>query len=194
MRIKELNQIEFSSVLFDTLFGLVLFFSLDSFLEIKNPVHFILYLFSAVIVIHWWLIFKSADDAFESEVTDSIVDTVFGIVYIIFIEFIVLHAREFDFRGVLVWTILLLFIDLVWTCIWKYVGEWKTTNKTKIKIMERELSNNLKIDIIVLPLLLLLLVFPPILSTTAFITLYMVIYMLYIWLSLRFDIIDIRIF
>ena len=42
---KIIEQIEFSSVLFDTLFGLILFFSLDSFLEIKGIAPFIFYLF-----------------------------------------------------------------------------------------------------------------------------------------------------
>ena len=43
---KAVQQIEFSSVFFDTLFGLVLYFSLDSFLDITDPVHFIFYIFS----------------------------------------------------------------------------------------------------------------------------------------------------
>jgi len=77
---KIIEQIGFSSVLFDTLFGLILFFSLDSFLVIKGAASFIFYLFSTIIIIHWWLVFKSADDAFEEEVTDSAVDLIFGII------------------------------------------------------------------------------------------------------------------
>ena len=71
MRIKKGQQIEFSSVLFDTLFGLVLFFSIDSFLDIKDPLHFVFYLFSIIILVHRRLFFKAADDAFDEEVTDS---------------------------------------------------------------------------------------------------------------------------
>ncbi|MEI8253484.1 MAG: hypothetical protein WCG25_07260 [bacterium] len=71
MNVTKGQQIEFSSVLFDTLFGLILFFSIDSFLEIHNPLHFVLYLFTLIILIHRRLIFKSCDDAFDKEVTDS---------------------------------------------------------------------------------------------------------------------------
>ncbi|HRY91580.1 MAG TPA: hypothetical protein P5229_04545 [Candidatus Gracilibacteria bacterium] len=74
---KAVQQIEFASVFFDTLFGLVLYFSLDSFLDITDPVHFIFYIFSAIILVHWWLIFKSCDDMFDKEVTDSALDLIF---------------------------------------------------------------------------------------------------------------------
>ncbi len=78
-----MQQFSFSSLLFDTLFGLIVFFGLDSFLEIKEPIAFAFYIFSNIILIHWWLLFKSVDDTFGKEVENSVTDLLFGLVYVI---------------------------------------------------------------------------------------------------------------
>lgn len=194
MLTKKTQQIDFSSVLFDTLFGLVLFFSVDSFLEINDPLNFIFYLFSIVIIIHWWLIFKSTDDMFEKEVTDSGLDVVIGIIELIIIEYIVLTSRSFDYiqAG---WFLAALFsIDLIWTIIWRYVGKWKTTDLEKIKSMENELNNNLKILVSGLAAFLILLFFAHLLLPINFVCGFIVLYLAYIILTFKYKIIDINIF
>jgi hypothetical protein len=194
MLLKELNQIEFSGILFDTLFGLVLYFSLDSILLIKNPLEFFFYIFSLIILVHWWLLFKSADDAFEKEVTNSGLDIVIGIIEIILIEFVVLYSKTFDYSTVLSFIISLLITDLVWGLIWRYVGNWKTTNKTNIAHMERELDKTIKVDGFILILYTMLLIVFPTLTATESIVLFTAIYLLYIVLTFKSKIIDIKFF
>src|SRR5665647_1639557 len=120
MEIKENQQINFSSILFDTIFGLIIFFSLDSILDVKGTTNFIFYIFTLIIVVHWWLIFKSADDAFAEEVTDSAADLVFGIIYVILLEYVVLYSKTANFKISTAFLISLLVIDLIWTLTWRY--------------------------------------------------------------------------
>lgn len=191
---KKIQQIEFSSVLFDTLFGLVLFFSMDSFLDIKNPFHFAFYLFSLIIVIHWWLIFKASDDAYGEEVTDSGLDLIIGIIELILVEYIVLAARSFDYFSAGWYVVALIFTDLLWTLIWLYVGKWKTKNLQQIKTMEIELNNNLTTTSIGLITFVILMLFSQFIPATIYIAGFMIFYLIFILCSFRFKIIDIKIF
>src|SRR5574337_983720 len=98
MSLKFLNQLEFSSLLFDTIFGLILFYSFDSLIGIGSAAIMAFYLFSMLILIHWWLIFKSTDDSFSEEVTDSAADIVFGIIYAVVLYYLIQSSRATDFR------------------------------------------------------------------------------------------------
>jgi hypothetical protein len=188
------NQIDFSVVLFDTLFGLILFFSIDSLLDIKEPLKFIFYVFTMIVLIHWWLIFKSADDCFGEEVTQSAADLTFGIIYLILIDYVVVLSKTFDYSKATLFLITLFFVDLIWAFIWLYVGEWKTKDKNNIKAMERELSNNIKIDSIIIVLFLALILLSTALSPLQFVISFIIMYSLYIIMTFYYKIIDIRIF
>ncbi len=190
----KIHQIDFSSVLFDTLFGLVLYFSLDSFLEIQNPIHFVFYLFSIVILIHWWLMFKSVDDMFDNEVTDSGMDIIIGIIELVLLDYLVLTSRSFDYMRTGWFLVALLLVDLLWTMIWRYVGTWRTADLQKIKSMENELDRNLKALVIGLFLMSIFTILSPIVSPVIFVTGFMGSYIVYIALTFRYKIIDIKIF
>lgn len=191
---KIIQQIEFSTVLFDTLFGLILFFCLDSFLEIRGVLPFIFYLFSVVILVHWWLVFKSADDAFNEEVTDSAVDLLFGIIYIILIEYIVLNAKLFATTTATWFLVSLLIVDLIWALIWRYVGKWHTENKEKIKCMEKELNHNIQINSIMILVFIFLIIIAQFLSPALYIFGFIILYLIYIIITFQKKIIDLRIF
>ena len=191
---KIVQQIEFSSVLFDTLFGLILFFCLDSFLEIKGVPPLIFYLFSIVIVVHWWLNFKSADDAFGEEVTDSAIDLVFGIIYVILIEYIILNAKLFAVTTAIWFLISLLAVDLIWALIWRYVGRWNTTDKEKIKRMEKELDNCLLVNSATIAVFIFLIIMAQFLSPALYIAGFIILYIIFIIATFRTKIIDLRIF
>lgn len=191
---KIIQQIEFSTVLFDTLFGLILFFCLDSFLEIRGVLPFIFYLFSVVILVHWWLVFKSADDAFNEEVTDSAVDLLFGIIYIILIEYIVLNAKLFATTTATWFLVSLLIVDLIWALIWRYVGKWHTENKEKIKCMEKELDHNIQINSIMILVFIFLIIIAQFLSPALYIFGFIILYLIYIIITFQKKIIDLRIF
>ncbi len=194
MRIKRGQQIEFSSILFDTLFGLILYFSIDSFLDIKNPLHFIFYLFSIIVLVHRRISFKAADDAFDEEVTDSGLDLIIGIIQLVLIEYIVLSARSAEYITTGRFLIVLLTLDIVRTIVRRYVGKRHTTKKEKIKTMEKELHNNLIIDSIALVVFLIFVLLSPLLSALTFVIGFIGLYIGYIILSFRYKIIDIDIF
>lgn len=191
---KIVQQIEFSAVFFDTLFGLVLFFSLDSFLDIKTPIHFIFYLFTMIILVHWWLVFKSADDIFAQEVTNSAADILFGIIYIILIEYVILSARSFQYVAAGSYLLALLCVDFLWVTIWRYVGEWRTKDREQIRAMEGELKKNFQIDLLMIGLLLLLVIIHRLLTPTQFILCIIVFYSTYIALMFKNKIIDLKVF
>ena len=194
MRIIRNEQIAFSSILFDSLFGLVLYFSIDSILEIKNGTFLFFYLFSIIILVHWWLMFKSCDDAYNEEVTDSALDLIIGIVQVIFIEFIVLASRASDYLLAARFILALLFIDLLWATIWLYVGKWRTKDDSKIQSMEKELKNNIKIDLIALVAFVVFMLIFQTLIPLAFIIIFVLLYIAYIILSFVYKIIDIDFF
>jgi hypothetical protein len=191
---KIIQQKEFSSILFDTLFGLILFFGLDSFLDIRGVSPFIFYLFSTIILIHWWLIFKSADDAFDEEVTDSAVDLAFGIVYIVLIEYIVLNAKLFSMTTATGYLLILLSVDLIWALAWRYIGKWNTTDKKKIQRMEKELDHNIQINLAAIAVFSLLIILEQSLSPALFITGFIILYIVYIIATFKTKIIDLKIF
>lgn len=194
MSVLTVQQIGFSSILFDTLFGLVLFYSMDSFLDIKDPLHFIFYLFSVVILVHWWLIYKSADDAFGEEVANSGLDLIIGIIQVIFIEYISLTSRNFSYQTTTWFLIVLLVSDLVWVLIWRYVGQWHVKNSIKITNMENELHNDLLATIPAFLSFLSLATLGSFLSPTIYVFLFVTFYFLFILLTFKFKIIDINFF
>ena len=194
MRTKIFEQINFSTILFDTIFGLILFFSLDSFLEIQGVANFIFYIFSVIIVAHWWLIFRSADDAFSGEVTDSAVDLAFGLVYMILLEYGILFARSSNMKLATVSLAALLTLDIVWALVWKYVGSWNNKDETQIKLMDRELTHNIWVDLTALAAFLLLILFFAEIPIPLFVTLFILVYCAYVVITFKFRIIDLRVF
>lgn len=191
---KIVQQIDFSSVLFDSLFGLILFFCLDSFLEIKGVLPFIFYIFSIVILVHWWLNFKSSDDAFGEEVTNSAVDLVFGIIYVILIEYIILNAKLFAVTTATWFLISLLAMDLLWALIWRYVGKWNTIDKEKMKRMEKELDHTILVDSSAVAIFIFLVMMAQFLPLPFSVASFIILYIIYIIATFKTKIIDLRIF
>lgn len=185
------NQIEFASILYDTIFGLILYFGMDSFLDVTGPAHFVFYFFSNIILIHWWLIFKSNDDAFGDECSDSVLDLVLSVVFLVLLEFVVLFSKTFDYEKVFYFLIALLGVDLIWALIWKLIGRWRTKDRARIYSMERELSGNIWADIVISIFLLPLFFLINYVSAGYFVLVFVVIYLLYILLTFHYRIIDI---
>ena len=187
-------QKSFDTVLFDTLFGLILFFNIDLFIDIKDTNHLIWYLFSFFVAIHWWLAFKSSDDAFGSEVNSSFVDIIFGIIYIIFIDYAILLARNYDYMGSSLFILAVIFMDFLWALVWKCFGKWSTKNKIRITLMEDELTHTLWADAIGMFSIVMLLVINAVFMFTAtqFIQAMILLYAIYVVLTFKLDIIDLK--
>lgn len=192
MTAKCLHQVEFSSVLFDTLFGLNLFYGFDTFFEIKEVLPFVMYLFSMFVLLHWWLLFKASDDLLQEEVSNSALDTIFGLIDIILIYYIVLLASKFMYKEMVLFILLLLLADLVWALIWRYAGNWETKNPRDIKAKEHELNTTIAIDSVFVALFLALFFSYNYLSILQFCIGIVSIYIAYIIATFRFEIADIK--
>lgn len=187
------QRIEFSRILFDVLFGLIMFFSIDSFVGIDSPLHFAFYLFSLVILIHWWLIFKSANDIFGEVFTTSGFSLIVRIIELILIEHVVLSSSAFDFVLMIWFLIALVFINLLWTVTRRYAGELMGLNLRKAKGMREGLDNVLVVNSIVLMMFSVLALLSqyapqPFISESVFI----VFYCFFIVLTFKYRIIDLK--
>lgn len=175
----EAQQRSFSGVFFDTLFSLVIFLSFESLFSIDRPFQVFHYLFTLLVVIHWWLLFKSADDRFSTEVTDSILDIILGIGYLILLGLIVLTAKTGDLSDTILVLLGLFAIDLIWAFIWRYIGTWQTHDLAKRRGMEQELTRMLHINTIFFFGLLVLFALAPLFTPVPLLCVMAVLYGIY---------------
>ncbi len=188
------NQVSFASILFDTLFGLIIYFNIDSFLEIKDPVQMVFYIASLVLTVHWWMLLKSAADIYDNEVSNSAINIVFGIVEIVLIEHIALMAKNAEYLNATIILVVLLAVDLVWCLAWRFLGKWSVRDGKKIKIMEKELNYSIYIDVLVLSLFGALAIFGPYFSPAWFVGLFSGFLLFGIFLAYRYKVIDLKFF
>jgi len=194
MSLKFFNQLEFSTLLFDTVFGLILFYSFDSLFGVHDVLTLVFYLFSMLILIHWWLIFKSTDDSFSEEVTDSAADIVFGIVYAIVLYYLVQSSRLPDFQVASIYMVGLFTLDLCWSAIWRFIGQWRTRSKERIKSMEAILNKGLILDAVFIAGYGSLYWARHSLMDWPYLAVYIGLYVVYIVLTFRTKILNIEIF
>ncbi len=193
MKQKIINQFEFPSVLYDTLFGLVLYFNMDSFLTIEEPLHFALYLCTFILVIHWWLMFKSAADVFGEETQSSALNLVLNIVCLILINYVVLTSGAFEYRYTAYFLVALLALDVFWAVLWRYIRRWETDNHERREMMDREAEAIIRVDALLLGPIAALAVFGGLLSAPAFVAVFIASYAAYIFLTFRWGVVDLRI-
>ena len=186
------HQIEFPTILYETIFGLIIYFNLDSFTRIQNSLHFIFFFCSFILVIHWWLMFEAAADQFGEETRSSALNLSLNIVYLTLINYIVQFAAVFDYYKANIFLLLLLIGDILWALIWKHVKPWKTTDSLRIKEMKLELIKIIKSDLILVIPVIALLVVGNIISPISFVLIFAISYFLYIFITFKWKIIDLR--
>lgn len=194
MGVKFLSQHGFPSLLYDTLFGLILFFGLDSFLEIRDGAHFAFYGFATIIIIHWWLMFKAADDIFTPGVRDTAVHIAVNILYVILLEFMSLHAASFRYVEATSFLILVLLLDILWAAIVLRAGRWKRAPTEKAAMMRTELKAIIRVNGMLVLLLAFLAAMAGALSPAAFVAIFIVDYLAFIILTFKEKIIDLPAF
>ena len=191
---KDNEQLSFSSLIFDTLFGIAIFFSIDSFMEIKGIPQLLFYAFSIIVIVHWWLNFKSADDMFTTEVSNSVTDIALGIVEVILLQYFIINAKDFSYMTSTILISIVILLDLAWGLIWRYIGKWKTNNISKIDKMNKELETTIKLDFCILIAFILILAISSIISEIWFLALFFLTYIIYIIFSFKLKIIDLEVF
>lgn len=184
------NQSGFSALLFDTLFGLIMYFAIAGFLDIHEPLPFLFYLFSLVVVVHWWLLFKASDDLLGAEVADSVLDIVIGIVQIIFLEYFVLLAQNFSYVRATWFLVGVIAVGLFWGMLWRFVGKWRTRQYTVKKQREFELTNGILVSACFVLVFGALVFFASFLTPLLFCILFFTFYILFVILTFTAHVID----
>ncbi|MEK7672685.1 MAG: hypothetical protein AAB373_02260 [Patescibacteria group bacterium] len=194
MKHKIENQLSFSSILFDTLFCLVIYFNIDSFLDMKEPLQIVFYVASLILTVHRWMLLKSAADIYDSEVNNSTLNILFGIVRIVLVEHVALLSKNFEYLDATLILVALTVVDLIWDFIWRFVGKWSVKNYKKIRLMENELNNSILIDTFMLILFSGLALSYNYIPTVYYVALFLLVLTFGISLSYRFKIIDLKFF
>lgn len=188
----KVQQMEFPGVLFDVLFGFIMFLSIDSFLGIDSPLHFAFYLFSIVILLHWWLIFKSAGDISNEAFRVPGISIIIRITELIIIEHTVLAAGSFDFMLMVWFMVSLIFINLLWAVARRYAGESLGTNERKIKGSKKDLDGVLVVNSVVLMLFSSLAFFSQFAQVSLSAVIFVIFYCFFIALTFKYKIIDLK--
>jgi len=187
------HQIEFPTILYETIFGLIIYFNLDSFTKIKNPLHFIFFFTSFILVIHWWLMFEAAADQFGEETRGSALNLSLNIIYLTLINYIVQFAAIFEYYKANVFLFILLIGDILWALIWKYIKPWKRIKDlTRIKEMSLELTKIIKSDLMLITPVTFLIIIGKSTSPIYFVSVFTIAYFLYIFITFKWKIIDLR--
>ncbi len=187
------EQFGFASLLFDSLFGLVIYFSLDSFLEITEPLHLIFYLFTLVVVIHWWLMFKSASEMFGKITQRSATNIVLNIIYIVMIQYYILMAAEFSYNAAITFVLILFAVDLIWCLMWAKLLPKRASKSPDLPIMLVEIFNIIKSNLIVVFALIFLILANKFLAAPIYISIFIATYIVYIIMTFKYEIIDLEV-
>jgi len=136
--------------------------------------------------------FEAAADQFGEETRSSALNLSLNIVYLTLINYIVQFAAVFDYYKANIFLFLLLIGDILWALIWKYVKPWKTTDPLRIKEMKLELIKIIKSDLTLVIPVIALLVVKNIISPISFVLIFAISYFLYIFITFKWKIIDLR--
>ncbi len=183
---------EFSPLLFDVLFGLLLFLSIDALFDIKGPQSFLLVITTLVIVLHWWLKYKAADETYGLEVGNSTVDLIFGLIEIVLLQTAIMAASRGEVLQAVFYFALPLLTEAVWALIWRFCGSWRRTSRERVAYMEQQLETTLFLNLSAAAAIGALITHASALSAGTFIGGFAAIYALYAVLASYWELIDVK--
>ncbi len=138
---------EFSPILFDVLFGLLIFLGIASFFSLNGSQEFAFLALSLAIVVHWWLKDKSADDTYGHEVGNSALDLLFGLLEIVLLQCALLSAGQGQFVQAAFYFTLPLLTESVWALLWRFLGNWRRTTRERVRFMEQQLETTVFLNL-----------------------------------------------
>lgn len=183
---------EFSPLLFDVLFGLLIFLGVDALFDIKGPQSFLFVTASIAIVLHWWLKYKAADETFGLEVGNSTVDLIFGLIEIVLLQAAIMAAGRGEVLQAVFYFSLPLLTEAVWALIWRFCGSWRRTSRERVKYMEQQLETTLFLNLGAAAAIGALITHAQALSVAEFIGVFAAIYAIYALLSSYWELIDMK--
>lgn len=188
------HQTEFSPVLFDVLFGLLIFQNIAWFFSIRDAAHFCFFIFSIVLVSHWWLKYKSEEEVYGLDVNNSSLDLLFGVIEIVLLESGLLAAGQGDFVSAAFYFSLPLLTEAAWALLWRIFGTWRRSSKQKVKFMEQLLVRTLFLDLGAAAIIGGVLTSSVVLTAGQFVAVFAAAYSAYIVLTFALEIVELKLF
>jgi len=136
--------------------------------------------------------FEAAADQFGEETRGSALNLSLNIVYLTLINYIVQFAAEFSYYKANVFLFILLIGDILWALIWKYTKPWRTKDHVRIKEMNLELIKIIKSDLMLMAPVVALIIIGNKTSPISFVSVFAIAYFLYIFITFKWKIIDLR--
>lgn len=187
------QQAEFSPILFDTLFGLLVFLNIGAFAGLADATHFAFYLASLVVVLHWWLKYKAADDAYGLEVNNSTLDLLFGIGEIVLLQMAMLAAAQAEYSTAIAYFAMPLLLEAAWALLWRFFGTWAHSSRQRIRFMEQELEATLFLNLGTAAVFGGLVALSAVLSPAGLVWSFIAACVLHIAMTYRFELIDVKV-
>lgn len=188
----EERHTDFSPLLFDILFGLLIFLGVNALFGLRGPQAFLLVATSIAIVVHWWLKYKSADETFGLEVGNSFVDLLFGLIEVFLLQCAIMAASRGDIVQAAFYFSLPLLTEAVWALLWKFCGKWGRTTRDRVAFMEQQLETTIFLNLATAASIGALLSNASLLSTAEFIGAFAVLYAVYALLSSYWELVDVK--
>lgn len=185
---------EFSPALFDTLFGLLMFLNITSFFSVRGTTQVLFFATCIGVVLHWWLKYKSADDTYGLEVNNSTLDLLFGLFEIIILQAALIAAARGDLVHAVFYLTLPLLTESVWALLWRFFGRWQRNSRKRVRYMEQELEYTTFLNLGVAAALGTLIAIASSVTAAQFAGGFIAIYALYVVLTWRWELIDVKAF
>jgi len=186
------REAEFSPVLFDVLFGLLIFLGIDAFFDLRDAAHFVFYLTSTAVVVHWWLKYKASGDIYGIEVNNSALNLLFGIAEIALLQMAMLAAGHGEYDVAITYFALPMLLESVRALLWRFFGSWRHSSAKRVRFMEQQLEYVLFLNLGAALILGVVVTLAPILTAPDLVMSFVFAYAAYALLTHRYEIIDVK--
>ena len=183
---------EFSPILFDVLFGLLVFLGIDALFGLRGPQAFLFVTTSIAIIVHWWLKYKSADETYGLDAANSTLDLVFGLIEVILLQCAIMAASRGQVVQAAFYFSLPLLTEAVWALLWRFCGTWRRATRDRLQFMEQQLETTVFLNLGAAASIGALISNASQLSTAEFIGVFAALYALYALLSSYWELVDVK--
>ncbi|HTK60209.1 MAG TPA: hypothetical protein VL283_03325 [Candidatus Baltobacteraceae bacterium] len=186
------HQAEFSPVLFDILFGLLIFLGIASFDGMQDAAHFVFFLASIAVVLHWWLKRKAAETAFGLEASNSTLDLLFGIGEVALLQMAMLGAARADYAQDITYFTLPLLLESARALLWRFFGKWHASSAKRVRYLEQQLGYVIFLNLAAGFVFGSIVALSPLMYASDLVLCFVIGYGIYIALTQQYEIIDVK--
>lgn len=186
------HQTEFSPVLFDTLYGLLIFLGIAAFFDLKDGAHLAFYLASMAVVVHWWLKRKAADATFGLDTRNSTLDLLFGLAQVALLQLAMLAAADAQYVAAITYFALPLVAESAWALLWRFFGAWGRSSRQRVRYAEQQLEYAIFVDLAAAALLGGIVALAPMLAAADLALCFIWAYAIYAVVTHRLELVDVK--